>query len=141
MEHVGHIVSTEVNEKGVIVAHAEFFDDAAVANVPEIKAWLEFIRSSSTMNGYDAWLRAQQETKKPLPPAFHHLLTEWRERRDTKTLHSTTFQYVVDYWNRFDVALADIGYTRAELDQAKKEGKTLDDIVDEILARGVDNTD
>lgn len=89
-----------------------------------------------------AWLDERQRTKAPLPEAAYGCLRRWRDTGDEAHLYCATFRHVVDYLMRgaesarLDVALADIGYTRAELRQ-----RTLLEIADEVLARGVDDSD
>ena len=92
-------------------------------------------------------INEKQHTKAAVPPFFHGVLTKWKTEKDDTILAHCTFRYLVQYWNkgeiheRLSICLADIGYTQEEIDTLKKEGKSLGHIVDEILARGIDDSD
>ncbi len=91
----------------------------------------------------DAWIARMQQTKARQAPLTHHLISEWVKKCDDYELDMCTFLYVVRYWNeglatfRLPMALAEIGYTKAELDALKADGKTLVSVAQEVLARGV----
>ena len=82
-----------------------------------------------------------------MSPVVHEMLTRYRDTGETSWFNALTFRHVADYMAtgeedaRLPIALADIGYTRDELAQLRADGKAINDIVDEILARGVQQDD
>ena len=100
-----------------------------------------------TRQGMQQWIADMQGQKLPLQSAAHGFLKKWRATHSDAYLNMMTFRHVKTYWetgvpgDRLQVALADIGYTQAEIDALKTDGKTLESIVDEILNRGVARDD
>jgi hypothetical protein len=79
-----------------------------------------------------------------MPHAAQTALKRYRASTAATELANTTFKYIAAYMEsgnaldqaaRFEVACSDFGYTLAELQSLREEGKTALDVVDEILAR------
>ncbi len=94
--------------------------------------------------GLNQWIADKQSQKTPLPSAAHHVLSRWRSTKNDDLLDMTTFRHVKSYWEtgepnaRLPIGLADIGYTRKEIDELKTAGKmSLEDVLDSVLLRGV----
>lgn len=94
--------------------------------------------------GYAAWLTQQQQTKRPLAPAFHGYMTRWLAAAPANGgMPGTTFDSIIAFMragtvtHRLTVALADVGYTFEELTKRKEAGTTAEQLATEILARGI----
>jgi hypothetical protein len=97
---------------------------------------------------YQAWLVAQAQVKKQLPPAAFTAIKGWMETPGSKAgdIPHVTFTYIAAFFetgkeaDRLKVACADYGYTIDELKALKAAGKTAKDVAAEIVARGMDNS-
>jgi hypothetical protein len=91
--------------------------------------------------GFEKWLKAQQSTKKPFSPQCPAMdILRRFVHQDEPVVEGTTFFYIAEYFKgtcheRLPIACADFGYTRKELDQLAKDGKTAKDVAKEIIER------
>lgn len=108
--------------------------------------------SQEFLDGYEAWLDNNTTIKHQIQPGAYSVIKRWVESKEDKVLHGCTFRYIVKYMEepggfapgdlpRLRVAFADFGYTLADINKLLDVHKTSLDVAQEILARGVDDSD